>query len=87
MFSVCQIALATLLRITNPTPEPHLYTAAQLSLAMPYTSSDFRSSLPYSVSDWESDLERRNACQCLTLKVSPDGKMVMGQARACSCDE
>lgn len=81
-----KIAFAALLRLTDPTPVPH-YTAADLALAMPYTSGDLRNDLPYTVADWESDVARKDACQCLTLKVSPDGKMVVGLARSCSCDE
>jgi hypothetical protein len=90
------LVLAALLRIANPAP--HYYTTTDLALAMPYTSEDFRDDLPYTssdlqshipftVSDWEESMRQEDDCQCLTLKVSPDGSMVAGLTRPCPCQE
>jgi len=82
-----KLALATLLRITDPTQQatPH-YTAAQFSQDLRYTRDDLSSNLPFTLADWEKT-KGPAACQCLTLKISPDGSMVVGLARPCSCDE
>lgn len=79
-----KLALAALLRLTTPTP--HLYTAADLAANLPYTSADLASNLPYTSRDWESS-QASPACQCIALKISPDGRMVVGLSRPCSCDE
>lgn len=76
-----KLALATLLRICHPSNidhHDHHYTVAEMSAQN-----------PYSVSDWEKTVETQEAelCQCLTLKISPNGGMVMGSSRACSCQE
>ena len=40
----------------------------------------------YTVTDWQRDIAAKQVCQCLTLKVSPEGN-VIGSARPCGCGE
>ena len=41
---------------------------------------------PYTVVDWQRDLAAKEVCQCLTLKIGPDGNTI-GNSRPCRCDE
>ena len=40
----------------------------------------------YTTQDWDKELQAEQVCQCITIKVSPEGS-VMGTSRACRCDE
>ena len=40
----------------------------------------------YTVVDWQHDLAAKEVCQCLTLKIGPDGNTI-GNSRPCRCDE
>lgn len=40
----------------------------------------------YTVQDYQRDLATRQVCQCIVLKISPEGNTI-GTARACDCDE
>jgi hypothetical protein len=77
-----KIALAMCLRLYHPYPNPdvslqHHYTLAQYEV---------RPAAPYTVQDWSQELQAEQVCQCITIKVSPEGN-VMGTSRACKCEE
>ena len=40
----------------------------------------------YTVQDWQRDVDAKQVCQCLNVKISPEGN-VIGTSRPCGCDE
>lgn len=72
-----RLAIATLLRLLNPTCPDHKYTLAEMTANNPYT-----------VKDWQYDVDRRfrTDCRCITIKISPDGTIVE-TSRTCACEE
>ena len=40
----------------------------------------------YTTVDWQRELAAKEVCQCLTLKIGPDGTTI-GNSRPCRCDE
>jgi hypothetical protein len=72
--------LCLVFRLLSPTCDPS--AAADHSPADPWDRTTTR----YSVTDWQSDVESKLVCQCLVLKVSPEGS-TLGASRPCSCDE
>ena len=62
---------------TNAAPEVRTVQATyQLPPAAPL----------YTAVDWQRDVEAQLVCQCITLKIGPDGATI-GNSRPCRCDE
>ena len=40
----------------------------------------------YTTVDWQRELAAKEVCQCITLKIGPDGATI-GNSRPCRCDE
>jgi hypothetical protein len=41
---------------------------------------------PYTLQDWQREEAKSRVCQCLSVKISPEGN-VLGTSRPCDCDE
>lgn len=96
-----KLALLLALQMNSTRAAPH-YSLAQLSQAMdvpprlqlpalkikqvPSPSTPEKIAPLYTVKAWEKELTAEQACQCLTLVISPDGN-VLGTSRACNCGE